>query len=218
MKIVLIFLFYNVLFNNIILSQNNEAEKESLKYIIYGAFTLPQGDFKATSGDKAGNSKNGFGASIDISKYYNEKTYFTSSVSFSKNAVDITALEKYFGRNRVTVGDYSTTWGLTGIKLTEEVKSNFTIYGIGQIGILYSIFPDIEIRVPKITQTTIPVFAFGFGIGAGVKINNINLGIKYLSSEPEYEQRTTFENSCATTKVKLPVSLLVIQIGFDLHK
>lgn len=216
MKHILIYLLLIILSNKFILAQNNEIESDSLKYIIYGLLTLPQGDFSAASGEKAGYGETGFGASIDVSKFFKDKMHWISSVSFSKNSFNEAPLKEAIGTNAITVGDYYTIWGLTGVKLSEEIKSNLKIYGIGQIGILYSLFPDVTFTSLKITQTTKPAIALAYGIGAGAKINNINIVLKYCSGEPEYEQSASVGNSTSTAKVKLPASLLLLQIGFDI--
>ncbi len=208
-------LFFVFTFSNNIFAQENTS---SMRFSLYGGAALPQGDFSSTNGVKAGYAKIGFLGMIEGSKYLSESVNWTSSISLAINSLDESEMENKLSGITVSSGNYITTWAMTGVGFETVASPSVKIYGIGQIGLLLSSFPDITLSSggTSITQTTKMGTSFAYGFGAGVIINKVNLGIRYYSGEPEYEQTASYGGSTATAKVKMPATILELLIGINL--
>ncbi|MDP2366471.1 MAG: hypothetical protein Q8M94_22180 [Ignavibacteria bacterium] len=212
--------FSFVLFLVFIFPNNIYAQEDlsSMRYSLYGGASLPQGDFSSTTSEKAGYAKIGFCGMLEGSKSISESVNWTSSFSLAFNSLDESAMEDQLPGATVTTDNYVTAWIMTGIGFETIASPTVKIYGLGQIGLLFSSFPDIKLSSggSSITQTTKMGTSFGYGFGVGVIINKINLGIRYFSGEPEYEQSASYGGMTSSAKVKLPATVLQLLIGFAL--
>lgn len=209
----IIFLVFS--FTNVMFSQENISP---MSFSLYGGVAFPQGDFSGTSGDKAGYANTGFCAMIEASKNLSGTVNWTSSISLAINSLDESSMEDQLSGFTVTTDNYITTWAMTGIGFETIASPTVKIYGLGQVGLLISSFPDIKLSYSgeSITQTTKAGTAFAYGFGAGVIINKINLGLRYYSGEPEYEQSASYSGVSGTAKVKMPATILQLLVGFSL--
>ena len=211
------FLFLVFIFSNSIFAQENTSP---MRFSLYGGAALPQGDFSSTNGNKAGYAKIGFTAMVEGSKILSESVNWTSSIALAINSLDESEMENKLSGTGITVssGNYITTWAMTGVGFETVASPSVKIYGIGQIGLLLSSFPDITLSSggTSITQTTKMGTAFAYGFGAGVIINKINLGIRYYSGEPEYTETASYGGITNTFKAKLPATVLQLLLGFNL--
>lgn len=209
-----------VLFLVFILSNNICAQENAtpMRFSLYGGAALPQGDFGSTNGDKAGYANTGFCAIIEGSKILIESVNWTSSISFAINSLDESSMEDQSSGITVTTDNYITTWAMSGIGFETIASPTVKIYGLGQIGLLLSSFPDIKLSYggESITQTKKMGTAFTYGFGAGIIINKFNIGIRYYSGEPEYEQSASYSGVSSTAKVKMPATILQLLVGFNL--
>jgi hypothetical protein len=208
-------LFLVFIFSNSIFAQENTSQ---MRFSFYGGAALPQGDFSSTSGEKAGYANTGFCVLIEGSKILSESVNWTSSVSLAINSLDESSMENQLSGITVTTDNYITTWVMTGIGFETSASPTVKIYGLGQMGLLLSRFPDITLSYggESITQTTKTGTAFAYGFGAGVIINKINFGIRYYSGEPEYEQTASYGGVTGTAKVKMPATILQLMLGINL--
>ncbi|MCH8941602.1 MAG: hypothetical protein IIA48_04070, partial [Bacteroidetes bacterium] len=210
--VVIYFLLFFI-FSNSIFAQTNTTQG---RFSFLGGVALPQGDFGSTEigNEKAGYAETGFGLMIEASKLFSENVNWTTSISLAINEVDGNTLSNQLGAT-VTVGKYITTWALTGLGFDAPITPSFTIYGLGQVGLLVSKFPDITITGigTSISQTTKITTAFAYGFGAGFIIGKVNIGVRYYSSEPEYEQTGSIGGVTSTVKVKLPAKILQVMFG-----
>jgi len=212
-------LFLVFIFSNSIFAQENTSQ---MRFSFYGGAALPQGDFSSTSGKNAGFANTGFCVLIEGSKILSESVNWTSSVSLAINSLDESSLEnqlenQFYGIT-VTTDNYITTWAMTGVGIETSASPTVKIYGLGQMGLLLSRFPDITLSYgsASITQTTKMGTAFAYGFGAGVILNKINFGIRYYSGEPEYEQTASYGGVTGTAKVKMPATILQLMLGINL--
>lgn len=237
--------FCSVLFFLLILGSNASAQENtsSMNFSLFGGLSLPQGDFASTDmkNDKAGFAKTGFCAMAEGSKNLNENVLWVSSLSLALNSMDESALKapsSYYDNYSVSAGNYFTSYALTGIGYETVISPNINIYGVGQIGLLLSSMPEIKTSYiyysgsydysysNSITSKMGASFAYGFGVGIKVKI--FNIGLRYYSSEPEYEQThkasvttnvsgysSNYEDS-ETKKVKKPTTVLQLLVGITL--
>jgi len=189
-----------------------------MSFSLYVGAALPQGDFSGTTGDKAGLAKTGFCAMIEGAKSLNESVNWVSSISLALNSMDESAIESQMSGPTVSAGNYITTWAMTGIGFETVASPTVKIYGVAQLGLLLSSFPDVTISYggTSITQTTKMGTAFAYGFGAGVLINRFNIGLRYYTGEPEYEESASYSGVSRTVKVKLPATILQLMVGFSL--
>jgi hypothetical protein len=94
------------------------------------------------------------------------------------------------------------------------------LFGIFQLGLLLSFVPDIKYTSEDetITQSTALGTALAGGLGVGVTINSINVGIKYFTGKPDYEQTlsSSTNSSIGTGKAELPAKILMLYVGTTL--
>ena len=224
--------FCSVLFLYLILGSNASAQESSssMHFSLFGGIALPQGDFGSTvrDNDKAGFAKTGFCAMAEGSKNLNENVLWVSSLSLTLNNMDESAMKdpRYdWDDYSVSAGNYLTSWAMTGIGYETVISPTINLYCVGQIGLLLSSVPDVKVSNDYYyysqTFTTKMGVSFAYGFGAGVKINNFNVGLRYYSGEPEYEQTDKYilhgpylnEGGTTTKKVKMPATVLQLLVG-----
>jgi len=227
--------FCSVLFLLLILGSNASAQEStsSMHFSLFGGIALPQGDFGSTvrDNDKAGFAKTGFCAMAEGSKNLNENVLWVSSLAFALNSADESAMKDpsdYWDEYSVSAGNYLTSWAMTGIGYETAISPTINIYGTGQIGLLLSSVPDVEASsgysASSFKVTTKMGTSFAYGFGGGIKINKINIGIRYYTGEPEYEESEVYSYSTAgysssstdTRKVQRPATVLLLMIGINL--
>ncbi|MDP3683406.1 MAG: hypothetical protein Q8S01_05685 [Ignavibacteria bacterium] len=232
--------FFSVLFSLIIFGNNAFAQEStsSMHFSLFGGIALPQGDFGSTviDYDKAGFAKTGFSAMVEGSKNLNENVLWVSSLSLALNSMDESAMknrDSFYEEYNATAGSYLTTWAMTGIVYETAISPSINIYGVGQIGLLLSSVPEVKISGsnyygPFTENITSKIgTSFAFSLGGGVKINKINIALRYFSGEPEYEQ--TYKGDVLTVidgyytitdskteKTKKPASVLQLLVGITL--
>lgn len=212
--LVRILLFVVILLSSSVFAQD---EKPPVRFSLSGGIVMPQGDFGSTSGEKGGYASTGFGGMLEMSKNMNENINWVTSVSMDINSMDANTMTNQWGHGTVTAGNYVTTWVMTGIGIESVASPTVKVYGVGQIGLLFSSFPDITLSSggQSITQTAKLANAFAFGIGAGLMINKLNVGLRYYTAEPEYEQSATYMGYTGTAKVKMPAAVLQLMLGVN---
>ena len=230
--------FCSVLFLLLILGSNSFAQEStsSMQFSLFGGLSLPQGDFGSTANakneNKAGFANTGFCAMVEGSKSLNENVMWVSSLSLALNSMDEDAIKSdYFNSDySVTAGSYLTVLAMTGIGYETAISPTIDIYGLGQIGLLLSSVPDIKGTIANYSSGNLDVnittkmgASFAYGFGGGIKINKINIGLRYYSSEPEYEitGNSTYTSGSYTSKdtktekFKKPVTVLQLLVGFN---
>ena len=226
--------FYSILFLLLISGSNAFAQENtsSIHFSLLGGLSLPQGDFGSTANakneDKAGFANTGFCAMVEGSKNLNESIMWVSSLSLALNSMDESVGRSRYSEEKATVGSYLTSWAMTGIGYETAISPTINIYGTGQIGLLLSSVPDVEASsgysASSFKVTTKMGTSFAYGFGGGIKINKINIGIRYYTGEPEYEESEVYSYSTAgysssstdTRKVQRPATVLLLMIGINL--
>ena len=206
-----------------LVAQDEPENMEKMRISLFGGASLPQSDFGSTSSQKSGFAKTGFCAMLEGSKRMDQSLNWTSSVSLSINGTDEAVLQsqaqQVFGSGTtVTAGSYVTTWVMTGLKFESPTSSTGGIYAMGQIGILFSSFPDMTFSNSgsSITQTASLATAFAYGFGGGFQTEKVNIGLRYYTGEPEYEQSVSGSGISGSAKVKLPATVLQLMLGVNL--
>ena len=213
--------FYSIfLFSVFIFPQGIFAQKNitPMRFKLYAGASLPEGDFSSIHGEKAGYANAGFCGLIEGSKLIGESVTWVSSVSLSSNKLDDGEMERQLNGISVSAGNYITTWLMTGFGFETPASPTVKFYGHGQIGLLLSSFPDITLSYmgQSVTQTTSLGTSFAYGFGGGILINNVNLGLRYYTGEPEYVETAGNNGATSTFKAKLPATVLQLLIGINL--
>ena len=218
-----VFMVSIILSTGFLSAQENEENARRMLVNLFAGVSLPQGDFGSTSSQKASFAQTGFSAMLEGSKPLDKSLNWTSSLSLSVNSVNETEMQnqvqRVFGSGvTVTAGSFITTWAMTGLKAESPTSSTGSVYAVGQIGILFSSFPDITLSGSgnSVTQTTTSSPAFAYGIGAGFQTEKINVGLRYFAGEPEYEESASGGGSSSSLKVKMPVAVLQFILGINL--
>lgn len=213
---VRIFIVLLITMTNLIFSQVNSP---NFSFSIHAGTSFPYGDFGASLSDKAGYAKTGFSGMLEGTKKLTDNVNWVSSILLSINSLDERTMEEYLTGYSVTTTNYLTNWLVSGFGFSTAPSSKLTLYCLGQIGLLVSLFPDLiltDTYGDEINQTTETATAFGYSFGLGIKINKVNLSLRYYSAEPEYLQTATMGTISNSEKVKMPASMFNLLIGFNL--
>jgi len=206
---VLLFLLSGIVFA--------QEKSTPLRFSFYGGISLPQGDFSGSYSDKAGYANYGYGVMAEVSKKLNGSLHWISSFSFLTNAFDNETLQDQLSGIIVKADKYLTTWMMSGLGFESSVSANINVYGLGQIGMLFSRYPDITFSTSReaLVQTTSLGKAFAIGFGAGLIMDIMNFGFRYYYGEPEYKHVATYNGQTESVHSNLPVTIVQFYYGFN---
>lgn len=172
---------------------------------IYGGVSLPMGDFADDSGDKAGLAKLGFGGGVQVA--------FPLGSPELELIGDAAFLYNPFDEDKSGIKDaaYTNIPIMAGLRYVGMVNPDFSIYGMGLVGINIASFSDIEDEFGDVLEIKGGT-AVAFGFGAGVIFSEkFNIGARYLIlGEPEFTAE--FEGT-EVGKFKQSISMLLITAG-----
>lgn len=181
--------------------------------------SMPMGEFKAMTGEKAGLATPGLTGMLEVIKPISPMIDLTFSVAVAHNDINIYKIEEQLSPIispvNVLSASYYSTWIMPGVQLGHDAFENTRFFLNANLGLLFSSFPDLTITHlgQSMTQKTESKIAFGFGFGAGMQYDFFNVGVRYLTGTPEYSQ--TIEGSAINiTDIELPVSVLLLTFGF----
>ena len=212
---------------------------------IFGAISMPQGDFGDDSGSGAGLATTGFGVGADLVMPLGSPGLSgVGTVAFLMNKMDKDEIEDSFDLgddSDLDVGSYMNIPVMGGLRFEGKVSPTMAIYGIGQAGINFIKGPKLEatieeevwngsqyVDVEGTMKTTFDMTsAFGFAFGGGIILNDkINIGFKYLNlGEPELEGEIEVEASSGSSsasenekiKIDQKVAILLFTVGINLN-
>ncbi|QQS34820.1 MAG: hypothetical protein IPM56_11170 [Ignavibacteriales bacterium] len=196
----------------ILLAQDYEPFKPSIKMKFYSGLSLPMGNFGSGSGNSAGYANTGFFGSVEGLKSLNENLNLMLSLAVSINQLDVETLDKRTWNFTASTESYYSTWLLAGLQGGPERESNFEIFFSASIGLLYVSFP--ELIVNNIKHTSENTVAFAFGIGSGVEFERLNFGIRYLHGFPEYSGTGNILYPGTSAASSLGILLLMLGVSF----
>ena len=193
--------------------------------------SIPSGDYGATSGNKAGLAKTGFGFGLEYDKpIENTNLNLVFTGLLNSHSVDASEIEKnlqsYDADATVDVGSYLLFWITAGIGFQSEMSPNANLYGNLQIGLLHGKVPEMTMTLPssdiKGVSESASSTVFGLGIGGGIIFSDkYDIGLHYYTAEPEYEVTTkttssTLGNSSSSIKAKQPTASINLLFGYVL--
>ncbi len=210
---VLFSLMFSLLFLNQLFAQKSDS---SLHVGVYIGPSLPQGDYAQTHGDQMGYALKGIGAMFDVrTTLY--KMSWVSSLIFSSNKTDANAMQDQLTDMGVVADDHFTIWALTGLGYRKALSDNVIIYGLGQLGLFHSNFPDVYTTdgINKTTYTYSTANTFGFALGTGLSVFKMNLAVRYCFAQPSYERSGDWLGQNGDKKVTIPSNNLFIMVGYE---
>lgn len=198
-------------------------DEGELTVSMYGGLSIPLNSFGNSSVDKvdAGYALLGAGGGCEWNYRSSTNINLLGSLLVSYNSFneDVLQSQQEIGVD-VEVGGYITSWTLAGFGVGVEIARSTQLYGIFQLGLLLSFMPDIKFTTEDetITLSTAMGTALAGGLGVGVTINSINVGIKYFTGGPDYEQTlsSSTKSSTITGKAELPAKILMLYVGTTL--
>ncbi len=184
----------------------------------YGSAVVPQGEFASTKGDKAGYANNGIGLMVEYVQYTKFPVNWITSISLNAHSFKADALQDQKPDYGITANSYYTTWFMTGLSHQKRFGPLLAVYGLAQIGFLYSRYPDIyyaktEKDFMEYKESTAAGKALAFAVGAGIRYNIINLGVRYYAAYPRYRQTSAFGEGTVTRN--LPAKILQVVFGIN---
>ncbi len=195
---------------------------------IYGAFSIPIGDFGEESSDSvyAGSTEYGFGAGIDYTyKLKNPKLGLLASILYINNGVESDEISGLFneacGEENCSVdyGSWANIPIMGGIKFKSRISPSISLYGLGQVGYNFVMPPDVNqiIGETKIKANFDNAGSFAFGAGGGIVFKDkYNIGVRYLNlGDPEIEGDVVSDFGSEVLKFNQSISMLLITAGID---
>jgi hypothetical protein len=174
----------------------------------------------------SGFATNAFSGGIE----YNIEAFrgigFTVSESFSfHNTKSEGWLNKYPGYN-FEIHNWLLLWSTAGMFLDYDLSQSVNAYVDGQGGYLYTNYPQMSI-IDTYNQSGIitapSLFTFGYKVGGGIRWNRYELGVHYLSADPDFDAYTDFRSLSLNPQAnirqfpqKVPVRLLMFTFGYIL--
>lgn len=193
-----------------------QKSDSSLHVGVYIGPSLPQGDYARSHGDQMGYALNGIGAMFDVRTTF-RKISWVSSLIFSSNKTDANAMQDQLTEMGVVADDHFTMWALTGLGYRKALSDNVIIYGLGQLGLFHSNFPDVytDDGTTKTTYTYSTANTFGFALGTGISVFKMNLAVRYCIAQPSYERSGDWLGQNGAKKVTIPSNNLFIMVGYE---
>lgn len=196
--ISLLLIFFSWLTSISLVAQTNSDMQLSQHFRLIGGLSLPMGDFGSTSGAHAGLAKSGFSLGAEYSKENSKGFELGVLGCYSINSIDEAEIKKQFqsafGSGTVSAGSWSLLNLMGSVGFICNSSPNMSIYGKGYAGLLIGTIPEITIDLggTTITQESATATTIGYGVGGGLLINEkIDIGIRYLTGEPEYEEKAS---------------------------
>ncbi|QQS34818.1 MAG: hypothetical protein IPM56_11160 [Ignavibacteriales bacterium] len=211
-NLVLVFFFTCII--SITLFAQHEREYSQIKLRLSTGLSIPMGDFASVSGEKAGLATPGLLGMLELTQPMSEILDLTLLTAVAHNGLNVYKIEEslsqFISPVFVNSCSYYTTWVLPGLQLSHATFENTRIYLSGNLGLLFSSFPDITIRYQEetATQEYKSNLALGFGLGAGFQYHFVNAGVRYLTGTPKI--KTNPENG---QSADVPISVLLVVIG-----
>ncbi len=211
-------LFLLLLSLSVIQASPKKKKAPTHRFGIYGSAIVAQGEFASTQGSKAGYANNGIGLMAEYVQYTKFPVNWMSSVSLNAHSFKAGALQDQNPEYGITANSYYTLWFMTGISQQKWFGPLLGVYGLAQIGFLYSHYPDIfyaktEKDYVEYKETTEAGKAFAYALGAGIRYNIINLGVRYYVAYPRYRQTSAFGQGTVTRN--LPAKILQVVFGIN---
>ena len=180
-------------------------QSNAQSFEVYGASSLPQGDFSDDSIDDpdAFLAKKGFGGGVEYSlPIYARELSWVISGAFLFNSVD-KRCDDIIGCN-IDANSWLNIPVMGGVRYHTEISPAMKLYVQSQFGVNFVKAPTIEISFSefdigeykysnvKMELTHDLTTSFGFGLGVGVIFNDKwNIGFRYFSlGEPEIKRES----------------------------
>lgn len=191
-----------------------EPEDEQHRFAILGAVSLPVGDLGSTSGLQAGYAETGFALGADGNFPIARNFGWMGTAVFTANGTD---LKSQFAGTGLSINSTSWTgfWLLSGIRASGYAAPQFELYLHGQVGFLVGSTPELRLSYASASasQPSATSAGFAYGVGAGMNVNHIHAGVRFISSEPEYQIQAQGTGGTAIGKFKQPTSLVLVTFG-----
>jgi len=224
--ILYISLFIIAIIGNLKAQPSEDVSKKQLKLL--GGVCLPTGDFGSTGMQKGGYAKTGFSAGVEYNTKIKKDLEVGVIGNLSMNGMDEAAMEKTFTEIIYYLTGHPGPWNLTtsswlnidlmgSAGFRTEVSPTVDIYGRGYMGLSIGFMPEIKLTsaIVNVVQTSATAASFGYGLGAGIIINRqFDIGVRYLSAEPEFETTASGGGLSYTDKYSQPMGRIQLQVGY----
>ena len=206
---------------------------------LFGAISMPQGDFGDDSGADAGLAETGFGLGAEYSAPLGSPGWeWVMNGAVLLNGLDDDPFEDELGYiygvevDDVEVGSYINVPLMGGVRYRSPISPTADFFGMGLAGLNIVKGPTIsfDMRIwddydweymnASAEQTFDMATSFGFGLGGGIILNKkFTIGFRYLNlGEPELKGELEVDvdyggSGSAHVEFDQPVSVLLITAG-----
>jgi hypothetical protein len=180
-----------------------------------GGASFPLGDFGSASSNMAGFASTGYALSGAIT--YRALTGFDvgAHLAFSSNEFDAKRLSDAAGipEGIITAGYYFNMAFMATVGFNLNAAAGVDYYGRAYGGLIWCQSPDIKGSWAGMTDVLLPrgsAYPVVWGLGTGVKMFVVDLSMRYLRAEPEYEIRSGAD----LVRLKQPTHLILLTLGY----
>src|ERR1039457_3362713 len=103
---------------------------------------------------------------------------------------------------------------MTGIRIEAFAFKGIKVYSLGQIVLLILNIPNIKYSYQNesMVETADSKPALAYSLGAGISIDRINVGIRYLVSDPVYNESLSWVGGSYSASGNLPSDMVQLLI------
>lgn len=204
--------------------QEGFEEVRKNQFSIFGALSIPTGDFGETNTQKAGFATTGFGIGVELDVPVDESFSVVTSGLFVSNPIDKDAMntmfQNAFGSSAtVQTESFSSVFALSGIQFIGQSSTTSKLFLNAQGGLLVGTIPEITLTVgsAQSTQSSVSATTFAFAVGGGLMFGDrFKVGAKYLSAKPKYDVMASGTGGTVAGTIEQPTSMVLIQMNIGL--
>jgi hypothetical protein len=205
----------------ITITKAQEPNRDLMKRFRILGVSIPTGGLSATSGQTAGYAKLGFSAGAEFTSEVSTGFELGLLGNLSYNSLDDATIQSQAQNVIPGVKVSTTNWLLINLMgsmgFNASVSENSNFYGRGYIGVMFGSSPEIKLTANSntVTQSSATATTVSFGFGTGVIVNNqFDIGLRYLTAEPEYNVTASGGGSSASGKFTQPSSVILLSLGY----
>ncbi len=217
-----------ITFLSLILINISYSQTSPLKFGIFGAVSLPAGDFgedksfNLDTGKGDGFATTGFGGGLELLYPVGAPGLnWHTTAAFLYNGFDDTELLNYIDDDdaEVDAGNYFIIPVITGLSYQAQLSPTLDALFLGQLGVAFIKKTTMELTYPESDYSLEVDFgmatAFSFGVGAGLLFNDkFNVTFRYLGcGEPEFDVTFDEDGDTYDGNAEIPVGIFLISLG-----
>jgi hypothetical protein len=199
---------------------------------VFGAASVPVGDFAASIGSRASFAALGFGFGIELTTEVVRGFELGVFGVICHNAMSKDEVATHFRKllGRAFVGTSATNWQLLWLAgeagLRSQLSTSSDFYARSNLGVLWGNGPEFSISTAppypeRFSQSSASGTGLAYGFAAGIIVKNrFDIGIRFLAAQPAYNitQTSYYYSGTKSGSIKAgyshATSIILLAFGF----